>query len=109
MLLTNHFLVRYLFKSGKLEAVEGSPDALVSGGRILRDRLDEKLITVGELEPAARGQGIRSIAEVEECRLETGGALTFVAKAPTPEDTQHREVMGRLEAIERRLAMLTAR
>ncbi len=109
LLLTNHFLVRYLFKSGKLDSVEGSPDVLVSGGKILRDRLDEELITVAELEAAARGQGIRSIAEVEECRLETGGALTFVAKTPTPEDTQHREVMGRLEAIERRLDTLTAR
>src|SRR5467141_4591095 len=26
LLLTNHFLVRYLFKSGRLDAVEGSPD-----------------------------------------------------------------------------------
>ena len=109
LLLTNHFLVRYLFKSGRLDAVEGSPDVLVSGGKIMRDRLDEELITVAELEAAARRQGIRSIAEVDECRLETGGALTFVAKAPTPEETQHKEVIQRLEAIERRLEMLTAR
>lgn len=108
LLLANHFLVRYLFKSGKLDAVEGSPDILVADGRILKDRLDEELITVAELEAAARKQGIRSIAEVEECRLETGGALTFVAKTPTPEDTQHREVMERLEAIERRLEVLAA-
>jgi uncharacterized membrane protein YcaP (DUF421 family) len=109
LLLTNHFLVRYLFKSGKLDAVEGSPDVLISGGEIRRERLDEELITLAELEAAARRQGIRSIAEIEECRLETGGALTFVAKTPTPEDTQHREVVERLEAIERRLEMLTAR
>jgi len=109
LLLTNHFLVRYLFRSGKLDAVEGSPDVLISGGEIRRDRLDEELITLAELEAAARRQGIRSIAEIEECRLETGGALTFVAKTPTSEDTQHSEVMERLEAIERRLEMLTAR
>ncbi len=108
LLLTNHFLVRYLFRSGKLDAVEGSPDVLISGGEIRRDRLDEELITLAELEAAARRQGIRSIAEIEECRLETGGALTFVAKTPTSEDTQHSEVMERLEAIERRLEMLTA-
>ena len=107
LLLTNHFLVRYLFKSGRLDAVEGSPDLLVSGGEIRRDRLDEELITLAELEAAARRQGIRSIADVEECRLETGGALTFVPKMPTPEDAQHREVVARLEAIERRLELLT--
>src|SRR6202162_5067269 len=109
LLLTNHFLVRYLFKSGRLDAMEGNPDVLVSGGKIMRDRLDEELITVAELEAAARRQGIRSIAEVEEGRVGTGAALTFVEKLPTPEDAQHNEVVQRLEAIERRLEMLTAR
>jgi uncharacterized membrane protein YcaP (DUF421 family) len=109
LLLTNHFLVRYLFKSGRLDAMEGNPDVLVSSGKIMHDRLKEELITVAELEAAARRQGIRSIADVEECRLETGGALTFVEKLPTPEDTQHLEVMQRLEAIERRLETLAAR
>ena len=108
LLLTNHFLVRYLFKSGRLDAMEGSPDILVSSGKIKHDRLNEELITVAELEAAARRQGIRSIADVEECRLETGGALTFVERTPTPEDAKHDEVMERLEAIERRLETLTA-
>ncbi len=109
LLLTNHFLVRYLFKSGRLDAMEGNPDVLVSSGKVMHDRLNKELITVAELEAAARRQGIKSIAEVEECRLETGGALTFVAKLPTLEDTQHLEVIQRLEAIERRLEMLTPR
>jgi uncharacterized membrane protein YcaP (DUF421 family) len=109
LLLTNHFLVRYLFKSGRLDAMEGNPDVLVSGGKVMHDRLKEELITVAELEGAARRQGIRSIADVEECRLETGGALTFVERTPTPEDAKHDEVMDRLEAIERRLEMLSAR
>jgi uncharacterized membrane protein YcaP (DUF421 family) len=109
LLLTNHFLVRYLFKSGRLDAMEGNPDVLVSSGKVMHDRLNEELITVAELEAAARRQGIRSIADVEECRLETGGALTFVERTPTPEDAKHDEVMDRLEAIERRLEMLSAR
>ena len=109
LLLTNHFLVRYLFKSGRLDAMEGNPDVLVSGGKVMHDRLNEELITVAELEAAARRQGIRSIADVEECRLETGGALTFVERTPTPEDAKHREVMQRLEAIERRLETPAAR
>jgi uncharacterized membrane protein YcaP (DUF421 family) len=108
LLLTNHFLVRYLFKSGRLDAMEGSPDVLVSNGKIKHDRLNEELITVAELEAAARRQGIRSIADVEECRLETGGALSFVERTPTREDTKHDEVMERLEAIERRLETLAA-
>jgi uncharacterized membrane protein YcaP (DUF421 family) len=109
LLLTNHFLVRYLFKTGRLDAMEGNPDVLVSSGKVMYDRLNEELITIAELEAAARRQGIKSIADVEECRLETGGALTFVERTPTPEDAKHDEVMERLEAIERRLEMLTAR
>jgi uncharacterized membrane protein YcaP (DUF421 family) len=109
LLLTNHFLVRYLFKSGRLDAMEGNTDVLVSSGKIMHDRLNEELITIAELEAAARRQGIKSIADVEECRLETGGALTFVERTPTPEDAKHNEVMDRLEEIERRLETLAAR
>jgi uncharacterized membrane protein YcaP (DUF421 family) len=109
LLLTNHFLVRYLFKSGQLDKVEGSPDVLVTDGRILRDRLDREMITIRELEAAARKQGINSLAEIRECRLETGGALTFVTRVPTPEDTKHDDLMRRLDAIERKLEGLTAK
>jgi uncharacterized membrane protein YcaP (DUF421 family) len=109
LLLTNHFLVRYLFKSGRLDKVEGSPDVLVTDGRILRDRLDREMITVSELESAARKQGITSVAEIKECRLETGGALTFVTRVPTLEDTKHGDLMQRLDAIERKVEGLTAR
>ena len=56
LLLTNHFLVRYLFKSGRLDAMEGNPDVLVSGGKVMHDRLNEELITVAELEAAAAGK-----------------------------------------------------
>ncbi|MGZ3437774.1 MAG: DUF421 domain-containing protein [Gemmatimonadaceae bacterium] len=56
LLVTNHFLVRYLFKSGRLDKVEGSPDVLVTEGRILRDRLDKEMITVPELEAARCGE-----------------------------------------------------
>jgi uncharacterized membrane protein YcaP (DUF421 family) len=109
LLLTNHFLVRYLFKSGRLDKVEGSPDILITDGRILRDRLDREMITVPELESAARKQGINSVAEIKECRLETGGALTFVTRIPTHEDEKHGDLMQRLDAIERKVEGLTAR
>jgi hypothetical protein len=73
LLLVNHFLVRYLFRSGRLDKVEGSPDVLISNGEVL------------------------------ECRLETGGALTFVPKTPTIHDMEHRELIARLDRIERAL------
>ena len=108
LLTVNHFLVRYLFKSGRLDAVEGSPDVLISNGEVIKERLDKEFITLAELEGAARRQGISSLEEVFECRLETGGALTFVAKSPTMHDMEQRELIARLDRIERALTERTA-
>ena len=106
LLLVNHFLVRYLFRSGRLDTVEGNPDILVKNGVVLHERLNEELITIAELEAAGRRQGIASLDQVQECRLETGGALTFVAKTPTPEAAQHQEIVERLQRIEKALDVL---
>jgi uncharacterized membrane protein YcaP (DUF421 family) len=106
LLLVNHFLVRYLFKSGQLDRLEGSPDILILDGMISHARLNEELITLSELEAAARRQGIASLDQVQECRLETGGALTFVAKTPTPEAAQHQDLVDRLTRIEESIARL---
>ena len=103
LLIVNHVLVRYLFKSGRLDRLEGNPDILILDGMIAHERLNNELITLAELEAAARRQGIASLDQVQECRLETGGALTFVAKTPTPEAAQHRELVDRLTRIENML------
>lgn len=106
LLIINHFLVRYLFKSGRLDKLEGSPDILILDGIVAHDRLSNELITLAELEAAARRQGIASLDQVQECRLETGGALTFVAKTPTPEAAQHKDLVDRLTRIEESIARL---
>ncbi len=72
LLLFNWLLVRTLFKYHKLDALEGRPDILIHRGRLMRHHLERELITIAELESAGRRQGIGSLAEVEECRLETG-------------------------------------
>jgi uncharacterized membrane protein YcaP (DUF421 family) len=64
--------------------------------------LERELITVAELESAARRQGISSLAHVRECRLETGGALTFIAKTPTDDEIRHHEMVGLLAQMEQR-------
>ncbi len=94
--------MRTLYHYGKLDAIEGRPDTLIRNGRLLRHHLERELITVNELEAAARKQGIESLAHVHECRLETGGALTFVAKTPTDEDLRHHETIGLLAQLDAR-------
>ncbi|MGH7618939.1 MAG: DUF421 domain-containing protein, partial [Gemmatimonadaceae bacterium] len=71
LLIINAVVVRTLYHYGKLEAIEGRPDTLIRNGRLVRHHLERELITVAELESAARRQGIASLAHVRECRLET--------------------------------------
>jgi uncharacterized membrane protein YcaP (DUF421 family) len=100
LLVLNGVLVRALFRWGKLDAIEGRPDLLIRNGRIIRKHLDRELITLAELESAARRQGLESLAHVKHCRLETGGALTFIAKHPTDDEQRHHDLMLHLERIE---------
>ncbi len=102
LLIANALVVRLLYHYMKLDTIEGRPDVLVHNGRLLRHRLERELITVAELESAARRQGIESLAHVQECRLETGGALTFIQRHPTDDEMRHHEMVGMLAQIEAR-------
>ena len=107
LLIMNGILARVLYHYGTLDRIEGHPDTLVRKGRLLRHHLERELITVAELTAAARRQGIPSLAHVQECRLETGGALTFVEKHPTDDDVRHHETLALLGEIETRQRALT--
>src|SRR2546430_14339296 len=100
LLVLNGVLVRLLFRWGKLDTIEGRPDLLIRNGRVLRHHLERELITLAELEAAARRQGLESLAHVKHCRLETGGALTFIPKHPTDDERRHRDLMLHLERLE---------
>jgi uncharacterized membrane protein YcaP (DUF421 family) len=107
LLLVNYALVRFLWGHERLDRlVEGEADVLMSDGQVRMDRLEKELITLAELEAAARKQGIASLAEVERAVLEPGGAISFVAKRPTPEAARHEAVMARLDELARQLAAL---
>lgn len=110
LLIINFIVVRFLYSHPDLDKVlEGEADALISDGKILHDRLRKETITVAELELAARKQGFDGLGEVQSCRLEVGGALTFVAKHPTGDETRHREVIERLDLLVSSQARLAER
>ncbi len=102
LLIINAVVVRMLYHYGQLDKVEGRPDDLIRNGRILRHHLEREMITVAELESAARKQGIESLAGVQSCRLETGGALTFIQRHPTDDESRHHETLGLLAQLEAR-------
>ncbi|HLK11314.1 MAG TPA: YetF domain-containing protein [Candidatus Binatia bacterium] len=107
LLLVNYTVVRFLYGHEQLDRlVEGEADVLVSDGQVHMERLEKELITLPELEAAARKQGLASMAEVERAVLEPGGAISFVAKRPTPEAARHEAVLARLDELARQLAAL---
>ena len=107
LLVTNYLVVRFLYDHRKIDQlVEGKADVLVENGNVRTERLKKELITLEQLEAAARKQGFASLAKVEECVLEPGGTLCFVGKKPGTEDLRHKELLGKLEGLAREIALL---
>lgn len=100
LLLINYLVVRFLYGHHKLEQlVEGQSDVLMESGKVHTDRLKRELITMSQLEAAARKQGFDSLAEVDKCVLEPSGTLAFVGKKPDSGDLRHRELLSHLENL----------
>src|SRR5437660_8871289 len=107
LLATNYLVVRFLYDHRKLDQlVEGRADVLIEGGKVRTLNLKRELITVPQLQAAARKQGFDSLSEVEQCVLEPGGTLTFLEKKPSVEDVRHQELLGKLERLAQEIALL---
>jgi uncharacterized membrane protein YcaP (DUF421 family) len=100
LLLVNYLVVRFLYDHRKLDQlVEGRADVLIQDGKVHTHRLKRELITMPQLEAAARKQGFGSLSDVQECILEPGGTLSFLAKKPPADELRHQELMQRLEKL----------
>jgi uncharacterized membrane protein YcaP (DUF421 family) len=100
LLAVNYLVVRFMYDHRKLEQlVEGRADVLVQDGHVYTSRLKKELITLEELEAAARRQGFESLCDVKQCILEPGGTLCFIAKKPDTEDIRHQELLKRFDAL----------
>ena len=81
-------------------------DVLIEGGKVRTDHLRQELITVAQLEAAARKQGFGSLAEVDQCILEPGGTLSFIGKKPDADVARHMELLERFDRLKEELALL---
>lgn len=107
LLATNYLVVRFLYDHRKLDQiVEGKADVLIESGKVHTQHLKKELITMAQLEAAARKQGFASISEVEQCVLEPGGTLTFLGRKPSGEDIRHQELLGKLERLTQEVLQL---
>ncbi len=107
LLAVNYLVVRFLYKHKTLDRIiEGKADILIEGGRVHPQHLKNELITMAQLEAAARKQGFGSLAEVDQCILEPGGTLTFIGKKPDADVKRHTELLERFDKLSQELALL---
>jgi uncharacterized membrane protein YcaP (DUF421 family) len=107
LLAINYLVVRFLYSHKRLDQlVEGKADILMENGKVRTEHLKKELITIAQLEAAARKQGFVSLAEVDQCILEPGGTLSFIAKKPDTEDLRHKELLSRLQQLQEQITTL---
>jgi uncharacterized membrane protein YcaP (DUF421 family) len=100
LLVANWILVRFAFMSPKFgKAIQGGATLVASDGRADEEQLRKLSITVEELVAGLRRQGLE-LGDTERVTLEPEG--TFNA-TPLPKPDL-RDVMRKLDAIERRLS-----
>src|SRR5260370_13897098 len=107
LLVTNYLVVRFLYDHSKLDQlVEGRADVLIESGKVRTQHLKKELITMAQLEAAARKQGFGSLSKVEQCVLEPGGTLAFIGKKPATEEVRHQEVLGEIDRLAKEITLL---
>ena len=109
LLVTNYLVVRFLYDHRKLERfIEGNADVLIDNGRLQDRALKHELITLPQLEAAARKQGFETLDEVQRCVLEPGGTLTFRGKQPTTDESRHEQLLQHLQQLREEVSRLRA-
>lgn len=110
LLLVNYLVVRFLMRHERLDRlVEGEPTVLIDRGVVIDDSLAKEVLSRQTLEAAAHKQGFDNLGEVERAVLESGGTISFIGKKPAPEETRHRELLGRIDQLTQEVATLRLR
>src|SRR5246127_5441235 len=107
LLAVNYLVVRFLYKHKALDQlVEGRADILIEGGKLRPEHLKKELISVAQLEAAARKEGFAALDEGDQCILEPGGTLSFIGKKPDADVVRHKELLDRIDRLKEELALL---
>lgn len=110
LVLVNRGVIHFLYHHRDLDKrVEGEPIPLVAGGQPIAANLHRALLTEDELLAAVHRQGVSSIAECAQVILETSGAVTVIARQPSPSEVSTAALEARLERIERLLTEIAGR
>ena len=107
LLIVNYLVVRFLYNHRSLDQlIEGRADVLIEDGKVKTRHLRRELITMAQLEAAARKQGFDSLGEVQQCVLEPGGTISFIGRKPGIDEARHAELLKKFDALAEQLAKL---
>jgi len=107
LLIVNYLVVRFLYKHRSIDQfVEGRSDVLIEDGKVKTQHLRKELITMAQLEAAARKQGFDSLSEVQQCVLEPGGTISFIGKKPDTDELRHQAMLKRMDELVAEIAKL---
>ena len=107
LLIVNYLVVRFLYSHRSLDQlIEGRADVLIEDGKVKTRHLRRELITMAQLEAAARKQGFDSLGEVQQCVLEPGGTISFIGRKPGIDEERHAELLKKFDALAAQLAKL---
>lgn len=107
LLAINWIVVHLLFRSRKLtRLLEGRATILVRNGQPDARALERESMTREELLAVIHRQGFEGFHQVHRCELEPNGTFYVEGYDPGAADKRHAELMGRLDAMSRELALL---
>jgi uncharacterized membrane protein YcaP (DUF421 family) len=109
LLAINWLVVRVLFRSPSLTRMfEGRSTVLVRHGQIDRKALAREALTQEELVEVIHRQGFERLSQVKRCELEPNGTFYIEPFEPSATETQHAQLMAKLDALTREVAALRA-
>lgn len=110
LLLFNALLVRILWRGPNRPLKgEGAEVALWQFGEQVDTALNQFHVTVPELQIKAHERGFDSLAEVNEVKMAPNGSLIFTGQESDSGGSRHRELLERLDALQREVAQLGRR
>src|SRR5664280_1208618 len=110
LLAINYLVVRFLFQHRRLDEIfEGKPTVLIDKGQIVEKALASELLSTSELITVLHRQSFAGLEEVDRCVLEPGGTFSISRKIPPVEETQYKEMVRRLDALDGKLDRLLRR
>jgi uncharacterized membrane protein YcaP (DUF421 family) len=109
LLAINWLVARVLYRSPKLtKLLGGQPTMLIRNGKIDEKALKDESLTTEELMDVLHKQGFEGVYQVKNCTLEPSGTFYIEAADPSLDESRHRDLLEKLEALAKELAALRA-